>query len=58
MYYYDYTNYFSTLISNSNSIINNQENILTLLSVLIFVFVIFFLYIFMRNMISGGEHEK
>ncbi len=53
MNYYDYRTYFSTLVSNTETIINLQNSIITGLSVIIFLFTIYFLYIFIRNMIKG-----
>ncbi len=52
--YFDYSSYFQTLISNTESIINLQNSIITGLSVIIFLLILYFLYIFIRNMIKGG----
>lgn len=52
-YYYDYTQEFQTLISNTNTIIENQNNLYTCLTVFIFIFSIFFIYLFIRNMIKS-----
>lgn len=54
MNYYDYRTYFQTLITNTESIINLQNSIITGLSIIIFLFVLYFLYTFIRNMIKGG----
>jgi len=53
MYYYDYTSYFQTLISKSEIIINNQTNLFNCLCIIIFLFTIFFIYYFIRNMIKS-----
>lgn len=52
MQYYDYRNYFQTLISNQDTIISNQTIIINFLTLFIFIFVCYFLYIFIRNMIN------
>lgn len=52
--YFDYSSYFQTLISNTNNIITLQNSIITGLSVIIFLLILYFLYIFIRNMIKGG----
>lgn len=54
MNYYDYRTYFQQLINNSNTIISNQNSIILFLSVLCFLFGIFIVYYFLRNMIKGG----
>lgn len=54
MNYYDYRNYFQSLISNSQLIIDNQNTIIILLSCLCFLFGIFLVYYLIRNMIKGG----
>lgn len=53
MGYYDYTSYFQALITNTETIIQNQNNLITLISVLLFIFTIFFIYLFIRNMIKS-----
>ena len=53
MQYYDYRQYFQTLISNQESIISNQEDILACISLFIFLFTCFFLYFYIRNMIKS-----
>lgn len=55
MQYYDYRNYFQTLVSNQGIIISNQTTIIKFLTLLIFIFVCYFLYIYIRNMIKGGN---
>ncbi len=52
--YFDYSSYFQTIVSNTDTIITLQNSIITGLSVIIFLFVLYFLYIFIRNMIKGG----
>lgn len=47
---YDYTNYLQTLINNQDSIIGNLENVLNVLSVLVFMFGCFFVYFIIRKM--------
>lgn len=54
MNYYDYRTYFQTIISNTESIINLQNSIITGLSVIIFLLVLIYIYFFIRNMIKGG----
>ena len=54
MSYYDYRTYFQTLVSNTETIITNQNNIINALSVVVFLFTIYFLYLYIRNMIKGG----
>lgn len=51
-YYYDYSQYFESLVSNTNTIIENQHELFNCLSVLLVVFIILFIYIFIRNMIK------
>lgn len=53
MGYYDYTQEFQTLISNTETIIGNQNNLYSCLCVFLFVFTIFFVYLFIRNMIKS-----
>lgn len=53
MYYYDYTSYFQTLITNTETIIQNQNNLFTVITVFLFIFTIFFVYLFIRNMIKS-----
>lgn len=48
--YYD----FSQLVRNSEIIIDKQDDILTVLTCFTFIFSIFLVYIFIRNMIKGG----
>ena len=55
MGYYDYTSYFQALITNTGAIIQNQNNLITLISVLLFIFTIFFIYLFIRNMIKSQK---
>lgn len=50
----DYTIYFQTLISNTENIISNQNSIIIGLSIIIFTMILYFIYIFIRNMIKGG----
>ena len=52
-YYYDYTQEFQTLITNTNTIIQNQNNLYSGLTVFMFIFTIFFIYLFIRNMIKS-----
>lgn len=52
--YFDYSFYFQTLVTNTNTIIKNQEDILCILSVIIMSIIIYFIYIYVRNMIKGG----
>lgn len=52
--YFDYVSYFQTLVTNTNTIIKNQEDILCLLTVIIMSIIIYFIYIYVRNMIKGG----
>lgn len=52
MYDYYYTEYFRTLISNTNTIISNQNSILLYIQLFIFIYVIFLVYFFIRNMIN------
>lgn len=52
--YFDYSSYFQTLISNTEIIISNQNSILIGLSIIIFTIILYFIYIFIRNMIKGG----
>lgn len=52
--YFDYSSYFQTLVTNTNTIIKNQEDILCILSVIIISIIIYFIYIYIRNMIKGG----
>lgn len=52
--YFDYSFYFQTLISNTENIISNQNSILIGLSIIIFTIILYFIYIFIRNMIKGG----
>lgn len=50
----DYSHYFQTLISNTENIISNQNSIIIGLSIIIFTMILYFIYIFIRNMIKGG----
>lgn len=52
MYDYYYTEYFKTLISNTNTIISNQNNLLLYLQLLLFIFTVFLIYYFIRNMLN------
>lgn len=52
--YLDYSSYFQRLISNTENIISNQDSILIGLSIIIFTIILYFIYIFIRNMIKGG----
>lgn len=52
--YFDYSSYFHTLISNTENIISNQNSIIIGLSIIIFIMILYFIYIFIRNMIKGG----
>lgn len=52
--YLDYSSYFQRLISNTEIIISNQNSILIGLSIIIFTIILYFIYIFIRNMIKGG----
>lgn len=52
--YFDYTSYFQTLISNTENIISNQNSIIIGLSIIIFTMILYFIYVFIRNMIKGG----
>lgn len=52
MYDY-YTEYFKTLISNTNTIIAKQNSILLYLQLFVFVYTVFLIYFFIRNMIKG-----
>lgn len=59
MYYDYYSDDFDILKSNTQSIINNQNNTITILNdislsikVFCFVFIIFFIYFFIRNMLK------
>lgn len=52
--YFDYSSYFRTLISNTENIISNQNSIIIGLSIIIFTMILYFIYIFIRNMIKGG----
>ena len=52
--YFDYSSYFQTLVTNTNIIIKNQEDILCILTVIIMSMIIYFIYIYVRNMIKGG----
>lgn len=51
MTYYDYRTYFQTLISNQETIINNLDNLLNILSVFAFMFGCFFVYFIVRRML-------
>lgn len=51
MGYYDYSHYFSNLISNQTLIINNLNNILLYLQVFILIFTIFFVWFLISRMI-------
>lgn len=53
-YYYDYSSYFQTLITNNETIIENQNNLFIALTLFLFIFTIFFIYLFIRNLIKGG----
>ena len=53
MNYSDYSHYFQQLVSNQNTIINIQNNIITYLEVFLFVFVCYFLWRFISNSIKG-----
>jgi len=53
MQYYDYSSYFQTLINNQTSIINNQTSIINFINLFVFIFVCYFLYVFIRNMIKN-----
>lgn len=55
MQYYDYRSYFQTLVNNQGTIISNQATIINFLTLFIFIFVSYFLYIYIRNMIKGGN---
>lgn len=48
--YYD----FSQLVYNTEIIIKNQEDLLSILFCFTFIFTIFLVYYFVRNMIKGG----
>ncbi len=52
MYDYYYTEYFKTLIGNTNTIISNQNNLLLYLQLLLFIFTVFLIYYFIRNMLN------
>jgi hypothetical protein len=52
MYDYYYTEYFKTLISNTNTIISIQNSILLYLQLFIFIFTIFLVYYLVRNMVN------
>ena len=47
---YDYTNHLQTLINNQDFIIENLENVFSILSVLVFMFGCFFVYFIIRKM--------
>lgn len=51
MIYYDYRSYFQTIIDNQELIISNNSDIIKFLSVLVFLFVCFFMYYLIRKMI-------
>ena len=53
MSYYDYSSYFQTLITNTENILQNQNYLFTLMSIFLFIFTTFFIYIFIRNMIKS-----
>lgn len=53
-YYYDYTSYLNTLISNTDTINTNLGNLFTLLGCFVFLFAIFLVYCFIRNMIRSS----
>ena len=55
MYDYYYTEYFKTLISNTNTIISIQNSILLYLQLFIFIFTIFLVYYFVRNMLNRRQ---
>lgn len=56
-YYYDYTQEFQSLITNTNTIIENQNNLITCLTIFIFIFTAFFIYTYIRNMIKSQKGD-
>lgn len=53
MQYYDYKQYFQSLITNQNSIISIMNELKVFLSCFLFIFICFFLYFLIRNMIKN-----
>lgn len=53
MGYYDYSSYFQQLINKQTTIISNQDLIIKYLQFFIFIFVVYFLWKFISNMIRG-----
>lgn len=51
MYYYDYRDYFLTLIDNQEKIINVINFLSNFLQALLFIFIVYFLYLVIRGMI-------
>ena len=53
MQYYDYRQYFQTIISNQELIISSNKQFSTFLSAFFFIFTCFFMYYLIRNMIKN-----
>lgn len=51
MYYYDYRDYFLTLINNQEKIINIMNFLSNFLQAFLFIFIVYFLYLVIRGMI-------
>ena len=47
--YFDYSSYFQTLVTNTNTIIKNQEDILCILTVIIMFIIIYSNIVFYFN---------
>lgn len=50
--YYDYTRLFNVMITNQETLINKLDSYTILVSCFFFSFIIFFIYYFIRHMIS------
>lgn len=53
MQYYDYRQYFQSIISNQELIISGNEQINLFLTAFFFIFCCFFMYFLFRNMIKN-----
>lgn len=55
MGYYDYSNYFQTLISNQNLMLSKQDDIILYIQVVLVLLTILFLYIFINSLFGGKK---
>lgn len=53
MDYYNYTYLFNNLINNQGLMISKIDTLITYISALLFIFMVVFLYIFLRDLFKG-----